>query len=184
MRQTFHTRHFVTATKSVVHVQSPPGICNQIFCRWREMSCSSCQGCFAGNGCVQKTSDGKKTRAQQFSRLVEKVATRKDLIPSLISEMSHNVYASQMALYGMHQQLSHQLFLELVLQLHQRDIVGLLIAWAWEYVSNDAYQLMSVLSTTTENQTTFWDHLERQAELHEVINQLPTGSAGRVKRAL
>ncbi|CDS02665.1 hypothetical protein LRAMOSA00070 [Lichtheimia ramosa] len=163
------------------------------------MSCQTCSGCFTGKGCSTHSSRSKSSQEQEthyFESLLELAASTEQhgekhqhsnhdhVIPTIVSVLSNNVYASQVALLGAYQQLSFDNFLDLVRRCHERNISGMLIAWCWQYCKEDGNEWLKQMRANDKggDTTALWDHLDGQAEVHEVFNGLEEGSAGRVKR--
>ncbi|KAF7731896.1 hypothetical protein EC973_007727 [Apophysomyces ossiformis] len=156
------------------------------------MSCQTCGGCFTGSGCTT-TKPSKIKHDQHENRVLGllKLAGQKDdkpsddhdhVIPTLVAELSRNVYASQMALLSAYNQLPLTDFLELARCCCAHDMIGVHIAWAWEYCHGMPTDLLHVLKDQAKREE-LWDYLDGQAEVHEVLSQLPDGAAGRIKRS-
>jgi hypothetical protein len=147
------------------------------------MSCHSCGGCFTGGGC-STTSLKKEGNNNRFQSLINLAMTSKKeeqndehdhVIPTLIAELSQNVYSSQTVLWTAFEQLSYQDFLTLANELYKQNIVGAHIAWASEYSRGDSSKLMQSLTTQA-----LIDHCNDQAEIHELFSSLPKGSIHRL----
>lgn len=158
------------------------------------MSCHSCGGCFTGTGCSTTKLSKKEllNDGARFQSLLDLAAAttpsseisdqHDHVIPTIMSELSKNVYASQTVLFKAHDDLSLTDFLELANHLHKQDIVGVHLAWAAEYCQGNIAQLLAILSKGNEiEQTNLVQHCNDSAEMHEMFGQLTTGSVGRVK---
>ncbi|KAI7851475.1 hypothetical protein BDC45DRAFT_515857 [Circinella umbellata] len=156
------------------------------------MSCQSCSGCFTGISC--HTTRNSKQDHDQFQSLLQFALTSNEqskqqdeqnsdhdhIIPTIVSQLSNNVYASQVALFSAHSKMELKEFIELVQKLYDHQVIGSLVAWAWEYCHDDPINLLTRLrGDTAKEQTELWDYLDGQAEVHEVFNGT---SVGRVKR--
>lgn len=155
------------------------------------MSCHSCGGCFTGVGCSTAKLSKKEilTDASRFQSLLDLAASQDQLeheghdhvIPTIMSELSKNVYSSQTVLFKAHDELSLIQFLDLAKRLYTANIVGVHIAWAAEYCEGDVKQLLSLFKDGTEEERTLLlQHCDDQAEIHEMFGTLTTGSVGRV----
>lgn len=154
------------------------------------MSCSSCGGCFTGTGCstVKLSKKEIQSDSARFQSLLDLAAstTSQDqhhdhVIPTIMSQLSKNVYSSQTVLFKAYDDLSLDDFLALAKQLHSTNIVGVHIAWAAEYCQGNVKQLLDQLSKgTEEGRTAIFQHCDDQAEIHEMFGNLTTGSVGRV----
>jgi hypothetical protein len=161
------------------------------------MSCHSCGGCFTGTGCSTVKLSKKEilndsARFQSLLNLAAVTTTttpssetsdeHDHVIPTIMSELSKNVYASQTVLFKAHDELSLTDFLALASHLHKQDIVGVHLAWAAEYCQGNIDQLLAILSSGSESeQAKLEQHCNDSAEMHEMFGQLTTGSVGRVK---
>ncbi|KAG0169337.1 hypothetical protein DFQ28_003716 [Apophysomyces sp. BC1034] len=155
------------------------------------MSCKTCGGCFTGSGCT--TSRSSKTKNEltvaRILGLLQLAAQTNDqtsndhdhVIPTIVAELSQNIYASQMALLSAYNQLSLTDFLELAECCCMHDMTGVHIAWALEHCHSSPEELMVVLREE-EKCKELWHHLDGQAEVHEVFNNLAEGAVGRIKR--
>ncbi|KAI9254552.1 hypothetical protein BDA99DRAFT_518701 [Phascolomyces articulosus] len=167
------------------------------------MSCQSCSGCFTGKSChTTRNSKQVEQDHHQFKSLLQLALTRKNdskktnlplhddasdhdhIIPTIVSQLSDNIYASQVALFSMYSRMSLEEFIELAEKLYDHEVTGSLVAWAWEYCHQDPVNLLSRLrgggvDDIVTQQQELWDHLDGQAEVHEVFNGT---SVGRVKR--
>ncbi|KAI8365226.1 uncharacterized protein BYT42DRAFT_589239 [Radiomyces spectabilis] len=152
--------------------------------------CASCGGCFTGSGCSSSTkSDAGTLNENRFRSLLELAAKPQDqpltadhdhVIPTIIAELTQNVYASQTVLFSVYEQWSLPDFLELAALLYEQQITGALVAWAWEHSQGD---LLATLRSDSKERRLLWDHIDEQALVFEVFSNLPEGRAGRVKRA-
>ncbi|EPB90581.1 hypothetical protein HMPREF1544_02642 [Mucor circinelloides 1006PhL] len=159
------------------------------------MSCHSCGGCFTGTGCStiklsKKEALNDSTRFQSLLDLatMQQQSMQQDkehdhVIPTIMSELSKNVYASQTVLFKAFDELELSQFLDLAKCLYTANIVGVHIAWAAEYCKGNVPELLRILSAgTEEEQTLVLQHCDDSAEMHEMFGQLATGSVGRVSR--
>lgn len=158
------------------------------------MSCQSCSGCFTGSSC-STTKISKKDALNdsiRFQSLLEMAAESKDLqlasskvhdhvIPTIMSELSKNIYSSQTTLFQAYDTLSLEEFLSLSSYLYQYNIVGAFIAWAFEHCQNDPHKLLQILKTSDDGEKTkLAEHCNDQAEIHELFGQSSPGSMGRI----
>ncbi|KAI8146415.1 hypothetical protein BJV82DRAFT_416182 [Fennellomyces sp. T-0311] len=151
------------------------------------MSCQSCSGCFTGKSCHTTRNSNNVQDDEHFRALLQHALTSNvDLnqetnhdhtIPTIVSILADNVYASQMALSSAYRQLQVTEFAKLAQSLYDHRITGSLVAWAWEYCQGDPNLLLTRMHSNTREE--LWDHLDGQAEVHEVFNGQ---SVGRVKR--
>lgn len=167
------------------------------------MSCQSCSGCFTGSSCSTTKVSKKEALSDEarFQSLIELATTSKDLkleikkehdhvIPTIMSELSKNVYSSQTVLFQAFDTLPQQDFLLLAKYLYQLHIVGAHIAWAYEFCENNVEKLLDILKNVASNNnidgklSALIQHCNDQAEIHEMFGQLPTGSVGRVNTSL
>ncbi|KAI8884456.1 hypothetical protein K501DRAFT_332642 [Backusella circina FSU 941] len=139
---------------------------------------------YDSSGCstVSNKKGGSSNRFQSLINLARSKNDTRDqndehdhVIPTLISELSQNVYSSQTVLWNAFEQLSYQDFLTLADQLYEYNIVGAHIAWASEYSQGDSLKLMQSLPTQE-----LIDHCNDQAEIHELFSSLPKGSIHRL----
>lgn len=158
------------------------------------MSCQSCSGCFTGSSCSTPKGTKKDTLNDnlRFQSLLDlaasqnwKLESAKDhdhVIPTVMAELSKNVYSSQTALFQAFDTLSQQDFLSLAACLYQLNLVGVHIAWAFEFCQNDAQLLLTILQNKDkeDDKTKLVDHCNDQAEIHELFGQMSPGSVGRV----
>jgi hypothetical protein len=154
------------------------------------MSCSSCGGCFTGTGCstVKLSKKEMQSDSARFQSLLDLAATANaqdqhhdHVIPTIMSQLSNNVYSSQTVLFKAYDDLSLTDFLVLAKQLYSANIVGVHVAWAAEYCQGDVKRLLELLNNgTEENRTSLLQHCDDQAEIHEMFGSLTTGSVGRV----
>ncbi|KAI8979339.1 hypothetical protein BDF20DRAFT_835377 [Mycotypha africana] len=151
-------------------------------------SCMSCGGCFTGAGCVSSKSIIKNHADDKarFIALLESAAaltTHHDnhIIPTILSELSKNVFPSQTVLIQAVDELSLMDFLDLARLLYDYGIVGNHIAWAGEYCHGDVNHLHKILGSDDEKEgkLLLCRHCNDQAEMFELFNQLPSGSVGR-----
>ncbi|KAI9323875.1 hypothetical protein BX666DRAFT_1891255 [Dichotomocladium elegans] len=168
------------------------------------MSCQTCAGCFTGKSCddTNPPKSQKAGEAQYFYSLLEKasatinkssldndLAQHDHTIPTIVGFLSNNVYASQVALFEAFNRIDLVDFLELSRRCYNHGVMGMLIAWAWEFCQGDAKTLLGILSSgslpndDSPRKLALWDHLDEQAEVYEVFNGLDRGSAGRVHRS-
>ncbi|KAI7907865.1 uncharacterized protein BX663DRAFT_492268 [Cokeromyces recurvatus] len=157
------------------------------------MSCLSCGGCFTGTGCSTSKSTLKRqpdliARFQSLLDLASSTSTKATnnldhdhIIPTIISELSNQVYSSQIVLFKAYDELSLEVFLNMAKLLNDHGVVGMHIAWAAEYCQNDLHQLLNILSNKEMEQKkkSLLQHCNDQAEIHEMFAQLPTRSVGR-----
>lgn len=162
------------------------------------MSCHSCGGCFTGTGCstVKLSKKEALNDSARFQSLLDLAATQQQqqqqqpqqkehdhVIPTIMSELSKNVYASQTVLFKAFDDLALDQFLSLAKCLYTANIVGVHIAWAAEYCKGDVQELLRILSTgEKDEQTLLLQHCDDSAEMHEMFGQLATGSVGRVSK--
>ncbi|KAI8980366.1 hypothetical protein BDB01DRAFT_797634 [Pilobolus umbonatus] len=156
------------------------------------MKCQQCSGCFTESGCSVTT----LTKAEimndttRFMKLVDLASDNNHkkmdqeghchIIPTIVRELSKNVYSSQSALYTAHQHLPLLEFLELSKQLYLFHIVGVHIAWAVEYSHNDMQLLLSILKDSDEQEKKkLLQYCNEHAEIHELFGNLAAGSIGR-----
>ena len=155
------------------------------------MSCHSCGGCFTGVGCSTAKLSKKEITSDsaRFQSLITLAASQDQheetnhdhVIPTLMSQLSKNVYSSQTVLFKAFDELELSQFLELSTYLYKFNIIGVHIAWASEYVKGDMTQLLNILSSgQKEDQSLLLQHCDDQAEMHEMFGSLPAGSVGRV----
>ncbi|KAI8639648.1 hypothetical protein BD408DRAFT_421075 [Parasitella parasitica] len=157
------------------------------------MSCSSCGGCFTGTGCSTAKLSAKEVldESVRFQSLLDLATMQQEsiedhkvhdhVIPTIMSELSKNVYASQIVLFQAYDELELAEFLFLVKYLYATKILGVHIAWAAEYCKGDLRKLLKILSTGEEEEKSLlFQHCDDQAEMHEMFGQLTTGSVGRI----
>ncbi|KAG2203854.1 hypothetical protein INT46_011619 [Mucor plumbeus] len=157
------------------------------------MSCHSCGGCFTGTGCSTAKLSKKEALndSARFQSLLDLAMAQQQsmeqhkehdhVIPTIMSELSKNVYASQTVLFKAFDELGLVQFLSLATQLYTTNILGVHIAWAAEYCKGDVEELLRILSNgTKEKKTLLLQYCDDQAEMHEMFGQLTTGSVGRV----
>lgn len=155
------------------------------------MSCHSCGGCFTGAGCstVKLSKKEMASDSARFQSLLDLAASQEQqpeeshdhVIPTIMSQLSKNVYSSQTVLFQAHDELSLPEFLELTKQLYLANIVGVHIAWAAEYCQGDIRQLSTLLKDgSEEDRKLLLQHCDDQAEIHEMFGNLASGSVGRV----
>ncbi|KAL9543471.1 hypothetical protein MBANPS3_008102 [Mucor bainieri] len=156
------------------------------------MSCHSCGGCFTGAGCstIKLSKKEALNDSARFQSLLDLAATQQQqpqqkehdhVVPTIMSELSKNVYASQTVLFKAFDDLELDQFLSLAKCLYTANIVGVHIAWAAEYFKGDVKELLRILSTgDKEEQALLLQHCDDSAEMHEMFGQLATGSIGRV----
>ncbi|KAI8367252.1 hypothetical protein BD560DRAFT_399699 [Blakeslea trispora] len=153
------------------------------------MSCQSCSGCFTNDSCSSPKQSKKENLANgsRFQSLLNMAATSSDglqkehdhVIPTIMSTLSKNIYASQVLLFKANDELSLREFLLLADRLYTNHILGFHIAWAAEFCQGDVQQLLKIL---TENDTSaLIQHCNDQAEIHELFSQLPPGSIERIE---
>lgn len=152
--------------------------------------CDTCGGCFSSTTQCQPTKVGGAaiSQDQHFYSLLQQAKSARTTasedhdhtIPTIVSILSQNVYASQTALLGAYRQLELSDFMDLATLCYERHIVGSHVAWAWEFCDNDPSALLSLLKQGKTH--SLYDHLDGQAEVHEVFNGMPEGAAGRVTR--
>lgn len=159
------------------------------------MSCHSCGGCFTGAGCSTAKLSKKDilSDAAKFQSLIDLAATTSQndkqgddhdhVIPTIMSQLSKNVYSSQTVLFKAFDELDLTTFLSLSTQLYHSDIVGVHIAWAAEYCKGDINELLRILNGDDEQlRTALFEHCDDQAEIHEMFGNLNPGSVGRVNK--
>ncbi|OBZ86956.1 hypothetical protein A0J61_04991 [Choanephora cucurbitarum] len=100
------------------------------------------------------------------------------VIPTIMSILSRNVYASQVFLFKANDELSLGQFLLLAKQLYASRILGFHIAWAAEFCQGDVQQLLKMLA---DDKSALIQHCNDQAEVHELFSQLPSGSIERIE---
>lgn len=157
------------------------------------MSCHSCGGCFTGAGCSTAKLSKKEITSDsaKFHSLLDLASTTSQdqhvdnhhdhIIPTIMSQLSKNVYSSQTVLFQAFDQLDLNQFLSLAKQLYAFNIVGVHIAWAAEYFKGDTKQLLDMLSEGSEqDRALLLQHCDDQAEIHEMFGNLTSGSVGRV----
>ncbi|KAK4521623.1 uncharacterized protein ATC70_004153 [Mucor velutinosus] len=158
------------------------------------MSCHSCGGCFTGTGCstIKLSKKEALSDSARFQSLLDLATTQQQqpqqkehdhVVPTIMSELSKNVYASQTVLFKAFDDLELEQFLSLAKCLYSANVVGVHIAWAAEYCKGDVQELLRILSTgKEEEQTLLLQHCDDAAEMHEMFGQLAMGSVGRVSR--
>lgn len=156
------------------------------------MSCHSCGGCFTGAGCstVKLSKKEMLNDSAKFQSLLDLAATtttqeqgddHDHVIPTIMSQLSKNVYSSQTVLFKAFDELDLTNFLLLSKQLYHFDIVGVHIAWAAEYCKGDTNELLCTLTSGDDQlRTSLLQHCDDQAEIHEMFGNLNPGSVGRV----
>ncbi|KAI8080826.1 uncharacterized protein B0P05DRAFT_539768 [Gilbertella persicaria] len=154
------------------------------------MSCQSCSGCFTGSSCSTPKPLKKNALVQElrFQSLLDLAATTPDnndsqqqhdhVIPTIMAELSKNVYSSQTVLFKANDELPLNQFLSLAKALYSANIVGVHIAWAAEFCQDNVQQLLDIL--TKGDPTALLQHCDDQAEVYELFGQLPPGSVGRI----
>jgi hypothetical protein len=160
----------------------------------QKMSCHSCGGCFTGTGCstVKLSKKELLDDSTRFQSLLDLAATTNSttenndqhdhVIPTIMAQLSKNVYASQTVLFKAYDELPLADFLALAKHLHTQDIVGVHLAWAAEYCQGNIAQLLTILSSGDESErANLVQHCNDSAEMHEMFGQLTTGSVGRIK---
>ncbi|ORZ03747.1 hypothetical protein BCR43DRAFT_483901 [Syncephalastrum racemosum] len=152
--------------------------------------CGTCGGCFSSSSqCHPAKVDGSAlSQDHLFYSLLQQAQSVKatasenhdHTIPTIVSILSQNVYASQTALLGAYRQLELSDFVDLAKLCYERHIAGSHVAWAWEFCDNNPSTLLSLLKQGETDP--LYDHLDGQAEVHEVFNSMPEGAAGRITR--
>lgn len=154
------------------------------------MSCHSCGGCFTGTGCSTAKLSKKEITSDsaRFHSLVDLASSLQDeqdkvghdhVIPTIMSQLSKNVYSSQTVLFKAYDELDLQDFLNLAKELYTNRILGVHIAWAAEYSKMNVKQLLTSLQ---QGDQLLLQHCDDQAEIHEMFGNLTTGSVGRVQK--
>lgn len=152
------------------------------------MSCHSCGGCFTGSGCStaklsKKEITSDSARFHSLINLASSLQNDRDevdhdhVIPTIMSQLSKNVYSSQTVLFTAYDELDLQDFLNLAKELYANRIIGVHIAWAAEYCQMNVKQLLTSLQ---QGDQLLLQHCDDQAEIHEMFGNLTTGSVGRV----
>ncbi|KAJ2964206.1 hypothetical protein NQZ79_g779 [Umbelopsis isabellina] len=142
------------------------------------MSCQACSGCYTGGGCSTKRSTSDRKGATKLETLITKAQTTNSnentdhhIITTIVSIMSNDVYASQMALFQMYEALPVNKFLEIVRSCHNHELEGPHLAWLWEYTKGDAQAVYRLLvdGATEDERNQLWDHLDDHVELHQAF---------------
>ncbi|ORE07495.1 hypothetical protein BCV72DRAFT_226584 [Rhizopus microsporus var. microsporus] len=149
------------------------------------MNCQSCSGCFTGSSCSTKeTATQDKTK---FEDLLEKANSEPEeyqkehshVIPTVIVQLSKNVYASQTVLFKAYDLLERPQFIQLSKHLYDSKLTGEHIAWADEYVKGDIKQLLDILQQR-EERNKLLQYCDEQAEIYELFTNLPSGTVRRI----
>ncbi|KAG1472746.1 hypothetical protein G6F56_001355 [Rhizopus delemar] len=143
------------------------------------MSCQSCSGCFTNNSCSTKVTVKEKTRFQDLLNAASNSSHDDHLIPTIVVELSKNVYASHNVLIKAFDTLGLSAFLELSRVLYQLKLTGEHIAWADEYCQSNLDLLMHTLQTDKQKLLAYCDD---QAELHELFRSLAPHTIPRVSQ--
>ncbi|KAI7892457.1 uncharacterized protein EV154DRAFT_504512 [Mucor mucedo] len=153
------------------------------------MSCHSCGGCFTGSGCstVKLSKKEMLSDSARFQSLLDLASSSPSIestqhdhvIPTIMSQLSKNVYSSQTVLFKAYDELDLQEFLKLSQALYRNHILGVHIAWAAEYCQMNMKELQNALQLPDP---LLLQHCDDQAEIHEMFGQLTTGSVGRVQQ--
>ncbi|KAI9474079.1 MAG: hypothetical protein EXX96DRAFT_580524 [Benjaminiella poitrasii] len=158
------------------------------------MSCLSCGGCFTGTGCSTTKPSSRKHQgdgAARFQSLLDLAASsahdtstenvhHDHIIPTIVAELSNQVYASQIVLFQAYETCTLEEFLRLAALLQTNGVRGMHIAWAAEYCQNNPRRLLDVLSDNEK--ISLLQHCDDQAEMHEMFAQLVPGSVGRTRQ--
>ncbi|KAI9263724.1 hypothetical protein BY458DRAFT_514598 [Sporodiniella umbellata] len=148
------------------------------------MSCQSCSGCFTSDSCSTKKSSSavvqEKARFQDLLKAAS-VPTQEHnhLIPTVVLELSKNVYASHNVLIKAFDTLGLEGFLELADTMYRHRLRGESIAWADEYCQGDSQRLYTYLKN---NPKELFAYCNDQAELHELFRSLPPHTIPRLSQ--
>lgn len=155
------------------------------------MSCHSCGGCFTGSGCSTVKLSKKEilSDSARFHSLIDLALSQHQeqqeekghdhVIPTIMSQLSKNVYSSQTVLFKAYDELDLKEFLKLSQALYTNHILGVHIAWAAEYCEMNMEKLQNALELPDP---LLLQHCDDQAEIHEMFGNLTTGSVGRVQQ--